>query len=433
MTRFVRGVFVAAVALLSLGTLSRAKDLTLDDCIDMALKNRAGILAVRGQAELAKWNETSALGQFLPHASASYDNFKTKTRSDKLHRPSGDSTIADADLTTKGMTIGATIGATFPDAVFTYISARTDRAAAQLDVIGSEQDLIYSVKLAFYAFLAAQQNLSVQQEAVKRSEEQLKLIQSRYELGSAALSDVLKQKVLSGNDKLALLSASNEIINAKATLSYTCGIDPQQEIGYSSEYTVHQYDGTLDEAIKFGLEHKPSLLSQQKSISSANTRLLAARWDYLPTIGPSASYSYNKDWYGGGVSESYTNIKYGFGLNWNLFDGFARERSVASARIARNDAKAAMADLRNLVASQIKTAYLNIQQLKEQKVVSQANVDASAEDLKITQEKYNLGAATILDLLNAQVSTKQAQVALIQADFDLNLAISKLENAMGKM
>ena len=58
---------------------------------------------------------------------------------------------------------------------------------------------------------------------------------------------------------------------------------------------------------------------------------------------------------------------------------------------------------------------------------------AAEEDLKITQEKYNLGAATILDLLDAQVSLKEAQVALIQVDFGLNLAIAQLENAMGKM
>ncbi len=49
--------------------------------------------------------------------------------------------------------------------------------------------------------------------------------------------------------------------------------------------------------------------------------------------------------------------------------------------------------------------------------MSQENVDAATEDLKITQEKYNLGAATILDLLNAQVSLKQAQVSMIQARF----------------
>ncbi|MFZ1684261.1 MAG: TolC family protein [Candidatus Zixiibacteriota bacterium] len=433
MTRIVRGVFMAAVALLSLGSMSRAKDLTLDDCIDLALKNRASIIAARGNVELSKWSERTALGQFLPHASASYDYLKSQYRSGKVHSPAGDSTVANYDVTAKSMGVGASINMLLPDAIFNYTAARIDRFASQLDVIGSEQDLIFAVKEAFYSYLAAEQNYSVQQEAVKRSEEQLKLIQSRFELGSAALSDVLKQKVLYGNDKLALLAASNSITNSKANLSYTVGVDPQAETVYSSEYTVRQYDGTLDDAIKFGLEHKPSLLSQEKSISSANTRLLAAKWDYLPKLGPTASYGYSKTWAGGGFSETGTKLSYGFGLSWNIFDGFLRESRVASAKIARNNARAQMSDQRNQVVSQIKTAYLNIQQLKEQKTVSQANVDASTEDLKITQEKYNLGAATILDLLNAQVSLKQAQVTLIQADFDLNLAISRLENAMGKM
>ncbi|MBU0982717.1 MAG: TolC family protein, partial [candidate division Zixibacteria bacterium] len=40
--------------------------------------------------------------------------------------------------------------------------------------------------------------------------------------------------------------------------------------------------------------------------------------------------------------------------------------------------------------------------------------------------------ATILDLLDAQVSVKQAQVSLIQADLDFNLAVAKLEKAMGR-
>jgi len=94
---------------------------------------------------------------------------------------------------------------------------------------------------------------------------------------------------------------------------------------------------------------------------------------------------------------------------------------------------ASLADTKNLVISEVKTAYLEIEQYKEKKSVAEENVDAAEEDLKITQEKYNLGAATILDLLDAQVSLKEAQVSVIQADFDLNLAVAKLENAMGKM
>ena len=82
--------------------------------------------------------------------------------------------------------------------------------------------------------------------------------------------------------------------------------------------------------------------------------------------------------------------------------------------------------------SEVKIAYTDIEQVKQQREVSTENVKAAEEDLRITQEKYNLGSATILDLLDAQVSVKQAQVQLIQAEFDLNLAVAKLEKAMGK-
>jgi outer membrane protein len=432
--------------------MSRAKDLTLDDCIDMALKNRASIIAVRGQAELAKWNVRTALGQFLPRADASWSSIKSQLRSrhetDEYGGISSSSDLPDQDNTTTRLNVGANWGFSLPDAILNFKSARLDRQGAELDVIGSEQDLILAVKSVYYGYLAAIQNQTVSSEAVKRSEEQLKLIQSRFELGSAALSDVLKQKVLYGNDQLGLLQANNSVITTKADLAYTIGLDPQQEQVFSTEYSVRQYDGSLADAIDFGLHHKPSLLSQEKALASSKTQYTRALSDYLPKIGPTASYGYSwakihspidtanvppPVFLDGSSTTKQTSLTYGLELSWNIFDGFQRERSVASAKISRNNANAALADLRNLVASQIKTAYLNIQQLKEQKNVSQSNVDASTEDLKITQEKYNLGAATILDLLNAQVSLRQAQVTLIQADFDLNLAISRLENAMGKM
>jgi outer membrane protein len=453
MMRFVRGLIFTVAAVVGFGAASRAKDLTLDDCIDLALKNRASIIAARGSAELAKANERSALGAFLPQANASWKTLKTQDRSGHLKGvyqvPSGDTTIevdlANSTSTTTSLNAGATWEFALPDAFFAYKASRSDRLGRQLDVIGSEQDLILAVKQAYYAYLAALQNQTVSEEAVKRSAEQLKLIQSRFELGSAALSDVLKQKVQSGNDQLGLLQAKNTVTNSRASLAYTVGLDPMQDQTFSTEYTVRQYDGTLEDAVKFGLEHKPSLLSQQKAIESANTRLLSARSDYLPKVSPTASFGYSRvkqpgsfrldsvtTLYGTNTTRG-TTLTYGLGLSWNIFDGFLRERNVVAAKIARNDAKAALADQRNLVASEIKTDYLNIQQLKEQKNVSQANVDAATEDLKITQEKYNLGAATILDLLNAQVSLRQAQVSLIQADFDLNLAVSNLENAMGKM
>ncbi len=439
---------VRAIAILLLcatlaGAAAMAAPLSLDDCIKLALKNRAAIIAARGTENLAAASERAALGAFLPSVSASYDYTKYDIRHRKLEGPDSlgnqvQVTQPDLKYTDKATNIGGSWGITIPDVWFSYIASRADHESARLDVIASEQDMILAVKSAYYSYLAAVQNVTVQEDAVKRSEEQLKLIQSKYDLGSAALSDVLKQKVQYGNDRLSLLSAQNAVTTAEATLAYTIGLDPRQEQQFDTTYTTREYDGTLDDAISFGLDHRPSLLSLEKSLTASKDRLNLAYSGYAPKVSPFASYGYSKNTTVSPATystrtQSSNTLSYGVGLSWNIFDGFSREQKVTSAKIQRNNTMAQLVDARNKVASDIKTAYLDIQKLKEQKNVSNENVAATTEDLKITQEKYNLGAATILDLLTSQVSLKQAQVSLIQADFDLNVAISQLENAMGKM
>jgi outer membrane protein TolC len=177
------------------------------------------------------------------------------------------------------------------------------------------------------------------------------------------------------------------------------------------------------------------LLSLERSLSSSSRNLGSAKAQYLPKLGASASYTLSDGTRGDTATYNYSSksFSYGFRVSWSIFDGFARERQVTQAKVTRNNVQAGLADARNLTISDIKTAYYNIEQLKEQKAVAGENVAAATEDIKITQEKYNLGAATILDLLDAQVSLKRAEVSRISADFDLNLAISKLEKSMGKL
>ncbi len=319
---------------------------------------------------------------------------------------------------------------------FQYAAASAAKAGAQLDVLASEQDLITSVKVSYYAHLAAVQNVTVQEDAVKRSAEQLKLIESRFELGSASKSDVLRQKVQSGNDQLAFISATNAVTDTKANLAYTIGIDPREDLQFATEPTGDQYGGTLDEAISFGIEHNPRLLSSQKSTDQARHSLRAAKSGYLPTLTASADYrKFNgtQSFTNSTLKYSNKSYSYGFSVGYSIFDGFLREKRVTDAKVYRNNTMAALADTRNSVISGIKSSYLKIEQLKKQQEVSTENVAAAEEDYRITQEKYNLGAATILDLLDAQVTLKGAQVGLINVQFDLNLAIAQLEYAMGKM
>lgn len=453
-------VTVTITLLVTSGSYVEAKELALDDCIELALQNRYSIIAARGAEDLAKANQRAALGAFLPRLRASYGYADSRERDRKQEDdwPLGIScmeelcgyqvpifietaqvreerTLGDLDRTSKSLSLSGSMQVGDLSQWFDYQAARAARQGAQLDVIESEQDLVYAVKMAYYAYLAAVQNVSVQEDAVKRSEEQLKLIESKYELGSASLSDVLKQKVLYGEDQLSLLSAQNAVTNTRAGLAYTIGVDPAGNVDFSTEFSTASYDGSLENAIRFGVEHKPGLQSARKQERASVNALRARRADYLPVFSLFGGISWDEGSSGFTATSTLSGrtSTVGFEVTWNLFDGFARERALASAKVDKNNASAYRVDTRNLVVSEIKTAYLEIRQREKQKAVAEENVAAADEDMKITQEKYNLGAATILDLLNAQVSLKNAQVSLIGAGFDLNLAIALLENAMGKM
>jgi len=428
---------VSMVMILSAGSvLAQAGSLTLDDCIELALQKRASIIAARGAESLAKAGQRNALGAFLPRVSASYDYYKSKQR-DQTTQFEGFPEVEQPDQDGDGTSVSLSGSMTLFDLsnFFNYASARADRAGARLDVIDSEQDLIYAVKLAYYAYLANVENVEVKEESLAKSDELLKLANSRYELGAASLSDVLKQKVQWGNDKLALLRARNAVVTSKANLAYTIGIDPMQEVEFSSDYVIRELGGTVDEVLEFGLTHEPGLLAAQKRVDAAKHSTRAGYANYLPTLGGYARYTVSDGSSGDTLLFNFSSktTTYGFSASWTIFDGFYREGIVTSAKVRLNNARANLADNRNYLIQAIKSAYFEIEQQKQAKDVAAENVDAAQEDLKITQEKYNLGAATILDLLDAQVSVKQALASQIQTDFDLNLAVAQLENAMGKM
>lgn len=438
-----------------------AKELTLDDCVKSALENRASIIAARGFEQQASAGKRSALGAFLPSIRGSYSFGKGKdTEIDPPNMRLLNSkdtiftTIIDGDTAkdvgktgipqivdeqdigpNKTWNIRADLQIFDPASWFTYGAAGAELDRRKLDVLASEQDLIFAVKTAYFAHLAVVENVSVQEDALERAEEQLKLIESRYELGSASLSDVLKQKVQSGNDRLELLRARNAVINSNANLAYTIGLDPREDYEFLANHSVTEYDGTLDQAVDFGVVNNPRLLASEKNLLQANQFVMAAKSAYLPTVNAYASFTKFKGTqaFPFAFDFSQNTTAYGFGVSYAIFDGFTREKRVTDAKVFRNNARADIVDTRNRTVSDIKTAYLDIQLTKEQMLVSTENVAAAGEDLKITQEKYNLGAATILDLLDAQVSLKQAQVALIRVELDLRLAEAKLEAAMGKM
>lgn len=439
---------------LSACCMSFAETLTLDDCIEIALKKNQDAIRARNQVKTADGSVWNAFGAFLPSISASGSRSETHTDErtmvyDVLGIISEDDSysvppdtllyLQDTSIiggTSKNYSLGASANWTIFNGgqnIFNYSAARANKKYYSHLAESSEQAVILNVKTYYFNYLKALDQRDVSEEAVKRGEEQYKLAKSRYEVGSASKSDVLKAQVQFGNDKLTLLAAQNNVKIAKAELTYYIGLDVNSDVEYSDQFEPKKYDGSEMEALTLGLTNHPGLLASEQLLNSAKYGVRSAYGNYLPSLSLGLSKNWSADTWNRVKEFNSEDGQWTFSatLSIPIFQGFSRKSNVTSAKVSLNNARTSYYYAKNNVALGIKEAYLEIQRADQALQVAGENVEAAKEDMSLVQEKYNLGAATILELLDAQVSLLTAQISKIKADFDYNLAVARLENAMG--
>src|SRR5205807_1224963 len=108
-----------------------------------------------------------------------------------------------------------------------------------------------------------------------------------------------------------------------------------------------------------------------------------------------------------------------------------RRQQQTSAPAASSDADARAADTRLAVSAQYTQQVAALQTAFAKLDITAVNVAAATEDLRVQQERYRVGAATILDLLTSQASLTTAQTNLVQARFDYLIARATLEALVG--
>ena len=119
-------------------------------------------------------------------------------------------------------------------------------------------------------------------------------------------------------------------------------------------------------------------------------------------------------------------------MQYPLFDRFARENTIAAAQISFQNAEAQLKDARLAAQQNIVTYFATLRNAEETMRVQQINVQASQEDLRVQQQRYNLGASTLLDVLNSQTTLVQARQSLIQARLNYRNARAQIEAAIGR-
>jgi len=413
-------------------TPEQVPTVTLEEAIRLAQQVQPSVVQAQGTVRNAGAQVRAAYGQFLPNV-----NLSTSAGNSFSEGVSRTDPVTGAVVSGNSSTTSVSMGISANVDLFTGFrrgadirSARAQETAADALLVDARYQSKLTTTQEFLSALYAAQLVQVREASVRRAEEQLKIAIAKLGTGSATRSDSLRSLVTLGNARVQLVNAQAQRAQAEASLGRLIGAPGR--VAASDDSSFYQVLTVIDtlELGRRALEESPRVQSAVASRDAARATLSAARSSYWPTLSLGGSYNYNGS--NQNDYELFNQRQVSVSLSWPLFNRFNRERNVTIQESALDVSEAQADDARRQVQASLTAQLAELEASRLRIEITQISVRAAEEDLRVQQERYRLGVATIVELLTSQESLDQAQVDAVNARFDYLRAKAQIEALIGR-
>ena len=437
-----------ALIICTAAAFPQAKTLTLSDAIGIALQRNLSVAQAQNNVDAAQSGVLAAWGGYLPTLTATAGASRNR-----YERPGSSPVIVNGiplSPGTSGLSInnsfstGLNLNYTIFDGFSregTFNRATSSATATEQTAERTRQSVVYQVQSAYVTVLKNEQLVGVNDENLKRDQKQLERIVESNKVGSLSLADVYRQQSQVAADEYALISAQNTFDKSKADLLSLVGVDISDEYlivdtTISPDMSQSFLDSTkaaynnFDDLARRALVARPDYQSARELLSADESGVTEARSNYFPSLSAFAGYGLQNQELNR-ISDN-KSLSWGLNFNWRLFDGFNTNYQVQSAIATRRNAEVNVAQTERNIGVEVKKALLDLDAARKQYDVSMKAVVSASEDRKIADEKYNLGAGTLLDLLVANANLVNAEANKINAAYGYIVAKLNMEYVVGE-
>ncbi len=309
--------------------------------------------------------------------------------------------------------------------------AKLGKTNAQEDILRVEQATKYSAIEGYYGLLAYQELQGVYHEAVDNLQGHLDNVQAQYNVGTKAKVDVLSSDVSLANAKTTAITADNNVAIAESNLNNILGLPLETKLNLADhQLPFDTYNISLQEATDYAMKYRPEVLQAAIAVQQAERNIDIADAGNKPTVAITGGNNWADNTFPG-IDANKRSWNIGAGVTYNFYDGGATKAKVNQAKQDLLVARETEQKTREAVQLEVKQAYLNIRSAAQKVEETQTVVDQAHENYRIQNIRYQAGVGINLDVLDAQLSLNEAQVNHIQALYDYNVGIAKLEQVMG--
>ncbi|MDB6091962.1 MAG: efflux transporter outer rane subunit [Gammaproteobacteria bacterium] len=401
----------------------------LDQLIKLAIANNQDIVAAKARVAQAQEDVNAARGALLPSVS-----FGTTVGRQKY----GAALFGPLNFTIPPFTyytVGPSINA--PLDLFGGSKRALEQKAAYNEYRTHELNAAYlsltaNVTAQALAAASARAQIGVIQGIIADDQRNVELVQTALDSGSATRTQLLSAQSQLATDRTLLPELHQQESTARHALAILVGKEPAEWTPPQITLDDFVLPGEIPASLPSQLVHRrPDILAAEAQLHAASAAIGVATANLYPNIDLSGSLTQQALTPGG--------LFNGVAVAWSMAANFTQPlynggRLKAQQRAAINGYQAALADYRQVVLRSFGDVADGLQALSndEDQFTSQTTAaQTAAAARELARRSYSVGNSGILDVLDAERFTAQAQLGLSRAKAQRLLDSARLYMALG--
>lgn len=420
-------VLLPHVAFAEVGTPS----FTLSKVIDFALKNEPKLAGLGKDIEAAKYAIDATKGERWPKldlgAGITRYRYPTPTSPIAGSPQSGGFPEFDKDIYDAGVFLKIPIyrgGRLVKNVEIAEIS----RSVAERALHQGRQELVFNLTSVYYKILELEALLKAHEQNVRQLEEHRRVTEQFVKAGTAAQVDLMKTDVELAHARQQVLATQNAGAAAYALLRSLMGVDENwPQFTVTAEPLPEKEYPREEEGLKAALGQRPDYLKVKARTELFQARLDLVKGKRLPSVDLAGEYGEKA----GDTFSFKDNWNIGLRLSYPLFDSGVTRAEINKGMVELERINEELRAVRLSIIQEVREAYLAVADAEKRLSVANEAISSAEENLRVEQLKYETGAGTTRDVIDAQTALLRAKTDRHQASYDLLTAKAALDKALG--
>lgn len=300
-------------------------------------------------------------------------------------------------------------------------AAEAGLAGASVGLVETRLNLASDVKVAFYDLLLAQRDLELSKNNLSIVEDVRRVVGVRVRLGEAPQFDLIKAEVEVLKANQAVTRGENTVRVNRVILDTLTAGALGRSYAVSGDFLAFPGGLDLERLTARSMQEHPTIQRLARSIDQADRTIEFERQNRVPNVSLNTSYT-----------REYGREGFDVGLSVPAPLWYQRQGEIAGSLGAKRKEEAELLRTRNELLRQINQYYQDAQTTaKLIEVLEKGLLRQAEEALRIAKFSFQQGAASLLEVLDAQRVQRQILFDYAQARFELSVALSRLERAVG--